>query len=107
VTRLRAWWAIARDALTGTWGLLRDWLFEEAIRGLVRLESEERDRAFRFAKECRAANLDERLVRLAEGQQELVADYVNGVLAALGHDVQDPIVLRVLSEQLPALGASA
>jgi hypothetical protein len=80
---------------------------EEAIRGLVRLESEERDRAFRFAKECRAANLDERLVRLAEGQQELVADYVNGVLAALGHDVQDPIVLRVLSEQLPALGASA
>lgn len=76
---------------------------EEAIRGLVRLESEERDRAFRFAKECRAANLDERLVRLAEGQQELVADYVNGVLAALGHDVADPLVLRVLSEQLPAL----
>lgn len=90
---------------------------EEAIRGLARLEAEERDRAFRFAKECRGAGLDERLVALAEQQGRLVADVLMGALADLqallaagqiaSLDPAQPAVARVVSERLLALGSAA
>jgi hypothetical protein len=79
----------------------------EYVRGIVQLEQQERKLAAELAIKALAAGVMERLTRVAEQQQELVAEYMHRVLAALGHDVQDPIVLRVLSEQLPALGASA
>jgi hypothetical protein len=80
------------------------------------LEAEERDRAFRFAKECRAAGLDERMVALAEQQGRLVADVLMGALADLQQlltsgaiaslDPAQPAVARVVSERLLALGAA-
>jgi len=55
----------------------------EAIRALVVLEAQERDRAFRFAKECRAADLDGRLVALAEEQGRLVAQVIKASFAVM------------------------
>lgn len=52
----------------------------EAIRALVQLEGEERDRAANFAARAVAAGLAERSVRLAERQGELIADVLRAVL---------------------------
>ena len=54
---------------------------EEAIRGLVVLEAEERDRCAHFAAKAVAAGLAERSVRLAEKQGALIADVLRAVLA--------------------------
>lgn len=58
----------------------------EAIRGLAKLEAEERDRCAGFAAKAVAAGLAERQVRLAEKQGALIADVLRAVLAdpALG-----------------------
>jgi hypothetical protein len=79
----------------------------EAIRGLVQLEAQERDRAAGMAAKAVAAGLATRQVELAEKQGELVADVIRAVLAQLGHDLADPDVLRVVSTQLRALGPAA
>jgi hypothetical protein len=76
---------------------------EEAIRGLVQLEAQERDRAAGMAAKAVAAGLATRQVELAERQGQLVADVIRGVLQQLGHDLADPNVLRVVSTQLRAL----
>ena len=76
----------------------------EAIRGLVTLEAQERDRAAGMAAKAVAAGLATRQVELAERQGQLVADVIRGVLTQLGHDLADPTVLRVVSTQLRALG---
>ena len=76
----------------------------EAIRGLVQLEAQERDRAAGMAAKAVAAGLATRQVELAERQGALVADVIRGVLQQLGHDLADPNVLRVVSQQLRALG---
>lgn len=52
----------------------------EAIRGLAKLESEERDRCAGFAAKAIAAGLAERQVRLAEKQGALIADVLRAVL---------------------------
>jgi hypothetical protein len=80
---------------------------EEAIRGLVQLEAQERDRAAGMAAKAVAAGLATRQVELAEKQGELVADVIRAVLTQLGHDLADPDVLRVVSTQLRALGPAA
>lgn len=90
---------------------------EEGIRALVDLWNAERDRAFRFAKECRSAGLEERLVQLAEAEARLVADAFTEVLADLhallvsgqlsSLQPSDPAVMRVLSHRLSALSAGA
>ena len=79
----------------------------EAIRGLVTLEAQERDRAAGMAAKAVAAGLATRQVELAERQGQLVADVIRGVLQQLGHDLTDPDVLRVVSTQLRALGPAA
>ena len=53
---------------------------EEAIRGLVVLEAEERDRCAHFAAKAVAAGLAERQVRLAERHGALIADVLRAVL---------------------------
>lgn len=53
----------------------------EAIRGLAKLEAEERDRCAVMASKAVAAGLAERSVRLAEKQGELIADVLRAVLA--------------------------
>jgi hypothetical protein len=52
----------------------------EAVRALVTLESQERDRAVRFAKVAHDMGIAEREVRLAEKQGELLASVIRGVL---------------------------
>jgi hypothetical protein len=57
---------------------------DEAIRGLARLEAEERDRCANFAAKAVAAGLAERQVRLAEQQGALVAGVFRRALDAAG-----------------------
>lgn len=92
---------------------------EEGIRALVDLWNGERDRAFRFAKDCRAAGLEERLVELEEAKAELVFDVLRNALMDLDGllragelsslAMSDPAVQRVLAERLAplALGGAA
>jgi hypothetical protein len=56
---------------------------EEAIRGLVRLEAEERDRCANFATKAIAAGLAERQVRLAEQQGAMLYSVISAVLGDL------------------------
>lgn len=58
----------------------------EALRGLAKLEAEERDRCASFAAKAVAAGLAERQVRLAERQGALIAEVLRAVLGdpALG-----------------------
>lgn len=51
----------------------RVYAVEEAIRGLAKLEADERDRCAKFAKLAIDAGLGERMVRLAETQGALMA----------------------------------
>ena len=80
---------------------------EEGIRGLVRLEAEERDRCAVMATKAIAAGLAERQVRLAEQQGQLVAEAIRAMLTDLGHDPADPQVARVVSTRLHALAGGA
>lgn len=73
---------------------------EEAIRGLVELEGQERDRCARFAKLALDAGIAERQVRVAEAQGALLADLLRAVLSdpELGLSVEQrkavPVVAR-------------
>lgn len=68
----------------------------EAIRGLARLEGDERDRCANFAKIAVAAGLAERQVRLAERQGAMLAAMFGEVVQALGRDPDDPDVRQLL-----------
>jgi hypothetical protein len=84
---------------------------------VVELYGRERDRLHRMAVDAGKLGLEARRLGLAEKEQASVAEFFLATLAALDSLLQtgqltslspnDPIVLRVLSEQLPALGASA
>jgi hypothetical protein len=71
-------------ALVGnTYGAAKDvgvYVTGEAIRGLADLEAKERERCANFASKAVAAGLNERMVRLAERQGELLAQVIRGVL---------------------------
>jgi hypothetical protein len=75
-------------ALVGnTYGAAKDvgvYVTGEAIRGLADLEAKERERCANFASKAVAAGLNERMVRLAERQGELLAQVIRGVLDGLG-----------------------
>lgn len=53
---------------------------EEAIRGLAKLEAEERDRCANFAAKAVAAGLAERQVRMAEAQGMLMVGVIRNIL---------------------------
>jgi hypothetical protein len=53
----------------------------EYIRGLAKLEAEERDRCANFATKAIAAGLNERIVRVAEQQGTMLAAIVTAALA--------------------------
>lgn len=56
----------------------------EAVRALVQLERDERDRVVKFAKVAHDMGIAEREVRLAERQGELLAQVIDNVLGDLG-----------------------
>ncbi len=72
----------------------------EAIRGLAKLEAEERDRLANFASKAVAAGLAERMTRLAEKQGAMLAAVIAGVVSALGLDPKDPQVAAVIQAQI-------
>jgi len=68
---------------------------EEAVRGLARLEAEERDRCAGFAAKAVAAGLAERQVRIAERHGRLMASTFRGAL----DDADVPVGVRQRIEQ--------
>lgn len=57
---------------------------EEAVRSLVALEADERDRCAKYAKLALDVDLDERMVRASEQQVTLVADALAATLSDMG-----------------------
>jgi hypothetical protein len=78
---------------------------EEAIRGLVQLEGQERDRCAGMATKAIAAGLAERQVRLAEQTAAQFVTTMKGVLADLGLDPESAQVRQVVSERLSAIAS--
>lgn len=75
----------------------------EAVRALVQLEGEERDRCAGFAAKAVAAGLAERQVRLAERQGAMIAEVLRAVLGdpALGlSEEQQALVPGLLRQHL-------
>jgi hypothetical protein len=70
----------------------------EAIRGLARLEGEERDRCANFATKAVAAGLAERQVRLAERQGAMLGAILADVVRALGGDPGEPGTAALVRE---------
>lgn len=74
---------------------------EEALRGLAKLEAEERDRCASFAQKAVAAGLAERQVRLAERQGIEMAAVFRRVLDALGlTEEQRALVPQLLQREI-------
>jgi hypothetical protein len=74
----------------------------EAIRGLAKLEAEERDRCAGFASKAVAAGLAERMVKLAERQGALLAAILVGALEDLGVQAGEERVRQVLGARIAA-----
>jgi hypothetical protein len=80
----------------------------EAIRGLAKLEAEERDRCASFAAKAVAAGLAERQVRLAERQGQEMAGVFRRVLEALGlSDAQRALVPGLLAREISVITGQA
>ena len=79
---------------------------EEAIRGLARLEADERDRCANFAAKAIAAGLAERQVRLAEQQAALIVGMIRSLLAELSLSPdQQATAVEVVPRLLRAIAA--
>jgi hypothetical protein len=66
----------------------------------VKLYQEERDRLVRVAKAAIDAGVEERQVRLAEGQAQQLAQVIRAILTDLGHDLGDQRVRQVVRLRL-------
>lgn len=94
---------VKRDA--DRYGRLYD--VEEAVRGLARLEAEERDRCASFAAKAVAAGLAERQVRLAEQQGMLLVAAIRAILADLSLSADQLLLVgEVVPRHLRAIGAA-
>jgi hypothetical protein len=78
----------------------------EYIRGLARLEAEERDRCATFAAKAIAAGLAERQVRLAERQGALLVEVLRASVAGLVPELQEQ-VMRAAATRLRAIEGGA
>jgi proline racemase len=79
----------------------------EYIRGLAKLEADERDRCANFAAKAVAAGLAERQVRLAEKQAVLFAAGMRAVLDALNlTPEQKALEPKIVAEQFAMLAVS-
>jgi hypothetical protein len=69
----------------------------EYIRGLAKLEAEERDRCANFATKAIAAGLNERMVRVAEQQGTMLAAMVTAALveAALPDEMAQRVKMAI------------
>lgn len=85
----------------------RVYAVEEGIRGLAKLESDERDRCANFVRIAIGAGLAERQVRLAEAMAVQLVAVVFGVLEDLGVSGDDLRVREVVSQRLLAIGSGS
>lgn len=87
-----------------TYGAVKDvgvYATGEAVRGLVQLESAERDRCVRFAKAAHDMGIADREIQLAEAQTRLVAVAFGRALDAVGLEAgQREEAARVLLTEL-------
>lgn len=74
----------------------------EALRGLAKLEQDERRLAADMAFKAIAAGLGERIARIPEQVAEQLAEVVRGIVAGLGFDTTDPRVRRYIADHLKA-----
>lgn len=72
----------------------------------IRLYQEERDRLVKVAKTCIDAGIEERRVRIAEQQGQLIATAIKGILSKLGL-ADDPRVPEVVRAELLQLTAGS
>lgn len=79
----------------------------EAIRGLAKLEAEERDRCANFATKAIAAGLAERQVRLAERQGALLVEIIRASVEGLPADVQQQVMYRAATRIRSIEGGAA
>lgn len=73
----------------------------------LRLYHEERAHLARIAKTCVDVGIEERRVRVLEQAGQQLADVVRGIVTALGHDLRDPAVERIVRGQLAAVDTTA
>jgi hypothetical protein len=66
----------------------------------IKLYQEERDRLVRVAKAAIDAGVDERQVRITEGQAQQLARVVSAIVTDLGHDLADEHVRKVVRLRL-------
>jgi hypothetical protein len=71
-----------------------------AVDVWVKLYQEERDRLVRVAKAAIDVGVEERQVRLAEGQAQQLARVIRAILTDLGHDLSDEHVRKVVPLRL-------
>lgn len=72
----------------------------EYLRGLARLEADERAFCAKLCGDAIRAGIEERRVRLAEKQFDLMDQVLRSVLLELGHDPDSPDVRRVVSGKI-------
>lgn len=72
----------------------------EYVRGLTRLEMDERKLCADWCAKALAAGIEERRVRLAERQFDLMDQVLRSVLLELGHDPDSPAVRTVVSTKI-------
>jgi hypothetical protein len=79
------------------------------VRGLAKLESEEWDRCANFASKAVGAGRNERMVRLAERQGEMLVQVVRAALADAELSLppeRQQVVLRVIGRHMRELARS-
>jgi sulfite reductase beta subunit-like hemoprotein len=80
----------------------------EYVRGIARLEAEERDRCASFATKAIAAGLAERQVRLAERQGALIAGVIQAILGDLRLTAEQQLLVpTVVPNRLREITGSA
>lgn len=73
---------------------------EEYLRGLAQLESLERDRAAKLAKDCVNMGLSERMVKVVENQAALLFNVIRAVTGQLGLDAEQQAALPAVAERV-------
>jgi hypothetical protein len=82
-------------------------MFGLAPSGWVKLYQIERTHLAKVARDCLASGVEERRVRLAEGQAELMAQAFRGFAVELGHDPADPAVRSAFRRHLAVVRGTA
>lgn len=95
------------DEGAGRDGLMVDTMVGKQPSHWLQLYRQERSHLAGVARACLAAGVEERRVKLAEQQAELVAEAFRGFARELGHDPADPAVRQAFRRHLTAVSSAA